>query len=388
MSAVLSWSPEIEFEKYLDSINWNPGQTKNHQSFLAALRAASLGVGPEYAFGKIRDKIIASGGIFLAHKVERDLKRASTLADQPRSAGFGNHPGGWSQKVAFDPQALSERVSYLKGFNITEMLAQRSIRPISSIKPHDFLSTVFDKGERIRLFAESHSGQGLEYIAGNTALPIGTNTHAGAWFLSHPVDGKPRINDEGNHSYRSHQNGTRFPYLVLETDDAPENEWLALLASLDACIVAITHSGKRGAHGLLRVDCNTWEEVQAAAARIKPEYVRLGACPGALRAGLTRLPGFLREGREQRLLFLRPRPSGDKRPILQLEPTPVSWKRLATSIIEAHSRGDEVQNPDQVHQTIRNLEEWGDLDHAAELRAVLDAPHIEQLRSAYLTEVL
>ena len=159
------------------------------------------------------------------------------------------------------------------------------------------------------------------------------------------------------------------------------------MASLDACIVAITHSGKRGAHGLLRVDCNTWEEVQATAARIKPDYVRLGACPGAFRAGLTRLPGFMRERREQKLLFLRPRASTDKRPILELEPTALYWKRLAVSIIEAHPRGDDLLIPDQVHQVIKNLEDWNDLEHAAELRSILDSAQIEKLGAAYLAEV-
>lgn len=386
MSAVISWNPEVEFEKYLNSIDWLPGKTKNQQSFLAALRAASLGIGLEYAFQRIRDKIVASGGVFLAHKVERDLRRAFSLADQPRNGGCGFSSGNYGQKVAFDPQALSERVSYLKDFNVVEMLAQRSIRHPSLVKPHEFLSSIFDDGERVRVFAESHTGQGVEFVAGHTNLPIGIHTQVGAWFLSHPVDGKPRINDEGNPSYRSHQNGTRFPYLVLETDDAPEHEWLALLASLEACIVAITHSGKRGAHGLLRVDCNTWEEVQVAAAKIKPELVRLGACPGALRAGLTRLPGFFREGREQKLLFLRPRPSRDRRPILKLEPTALSWKRLAESIIQAHSRQEDALDSDKAHQVIRKLEEWGDWEHAAELRAILDASQIEQLRSAYHTE--
>ncbi|CAM8646160.1 hypothetical protein MCEMIH22_01311 [Candidatus Methylacidiphilaceae bacterium] len=387
MSNTISWDSAHEFEKYLNSINWLPGKTKNHQSFCAALRSVSLGISADIAFNMIQERIIGAGGTFIPHKVERDIRRAAGAADKPLTGGLSNRYPLIQPKAAFDPNALRKKVSHLKDFNVVEMLAQRSIRPPSAVKPHEFLSSVFNGGERIRVFTETHVGQGLVFIAGDNALPIKTDTQAGAWFLSHPVDGKAKINDEGNPSYRSHQNGTRFPYLVLETDDAPEHEWLALLASLDACIVAITHSGKRGAHGLLKVDCNTWEEVQATAARIKPDYVRLGACPGALRAGLTRLPGFMREGREQKLLFLRPRTSRDKRPILELEPTALCWKRLAVSIIEAHPRGDELLIPDQVHQVIKNLEDWNDLEHAAELRSILDSAQIEKLGAAYLTEV-
>jgi hypothetical protein len=387
MSAVVSWNPQGEFEKYLNLINWHPGKTKNQQSFLAALRAASLGVGLEYAFDRIRERIIASGGDFIAHKVERDLRRAAGLANKHWSGLTKEHHHTIQPKAVFEPDGLHKKVSHLKDFNVVEMLAQRSMRPPCAIKPWEFLSALFNDGERIRLFKETHVGQGLEYVAGGNTLPIRTDTHLGAWFLSHPVDGKPKINDEGNPSYRSHQNGTRFPYLVLETDDAPEHEWLALLASLEACIVAITHSGKRGAHGLVKVDCNSWEEVQAAASRMKPEFVRLGACSGAFRAGLTRLPGFMREGREQKLLFLRPRPSDDKRPILDLEPTALPWRRLAISIIEAHSRGDCHVAQDEVHAAIRILEEWNDLENAAELRSILDSSKIEQLRASYVTEV-
>jgi hypothetical protein len=44
--------------------------------------------------------------------------------------------------------------------------------------------------------------------------------------------------------------------------------------------------------------------------------------------------------------------------------------------------------PDQVHQVIKNLDEWNDLEHAAELRSILDSAQIEELRTSYMTEVL
>lgn len=386
MSNIICYNQEGEFEKYLNEVNWSAGKTKNQQSFCAALRSVSLGLSADIAYHKIRERILASGGSFISHKVERDLRRAAGFADRPWNRTYGNNQATKYTKpprAIFDPNSLRVKVSHLKDFNVVEMLAQRSIRPPSKIMPDEFLSAAFYRGERIRLFAETHVGQGHEFIAGDNILPLNTSTQAGAWFLCHPVDGEARINDEGNHSYRSHQNGTRFPYLVLETDDAPEDEWLAFLASLEACVVAITHSGKRGAHGLIRVDCKTWEEVQVAAAQAKADYVKLGACPGALRAGLTRLPGFMREGQEQKLLFLNPRTAGDTRAILELEPTALGWRRLGTSIIEDYSRGKEEFTSDHMRQAIKSLEEWGEQDLAGDLKSIRDASHIEAVAQTY-----
>ena len=152
MSNTISWNSAHEFEKYLNSINWLPGKTKNHQSFCAALRSVSLGISADIAFNMIQERIIGAGGTFIPHKVERDIRRAAGTADKPLTRGLCNRLPLIQPKAAFDPNALRKKVFHLKDFNVVEMLAQRSIRPLSLVKSHEFLSLVFNAGERIRLF--------------------------------------------------------------------------------------------------------------------------------------------------------------------------------------------------------------------------------------------
>lgn len=380
MSLVIRRNTSAEFDSFIAKLNWSVGRTKSRQSFYAALRAASLGIERTEAFERIKAAIDNAGGRFVRHKVERDLDRAGIMADKDRHE-FNNSGGGGLPE--FDPDTLRKTVAHLGGLNIEAMLARRSIRPPELISTGEFLGTIFRPREIVRVFQGTTEGQGQPVTIGSVTARLPAGGREGAWFLSFPVDGQQKLNDEGRPSFRSHQNGTRFPYLILETDEAPEDQWLALLASLEGCVVAITHSGKRGAHGLLHVGCNTWGEVQEAATKLKTQLVRLGACSGALRAGLTRLPGVLRNGREQKLLYLRPREHTDNRPILELEPTVAQWKRVATAILEDKQRGAEEFAGELAAQAIQALSEWGEEQLAADLRAAADGPHIERIASQY-----
>jgi hypothetical protein len=91
----------------------------------------------------------------------------------------------------------------------------------------------------------------------------------------------------------------------------------------------------------------------------------------------------LRNGREQKLLYLRPRGHTDKRPILDLEPTAAQWKRVATAILQDRHRGPEELAGELVDQTIAALSEWGEDQFVADLRAAVDAPHIERIAGQY-----
>jgi hypothetical protein len=106
----------------------------------------------------------------------------------------------------------------------------------------------------------------------------------------------------------------------LECDREPRDlwrpVWLAILVSLPLSIVAITNSGGRSDHALVRVGADS----KAAWDRYKLEKLRplaeLGADDGALSAvRLTRLPGCLRAAHRQELLYLNP--NADGTPIFQ-----------------------------------------------------------------------
>lgn len=154
----------------------------------------------------------------------------------------------------------------------------------------------------------------------------------GVWFLAAPVTGEWQPNENnrdrhGVHLGRRHAACcTRFPYLVLESDEAPPAVWLRILVQLQDPIVAVYTSGGKSYHALVKVDCRTKEEFDTRRREFVTRLAELGADPAAITAvRLTRLPGCYRFGtgegedhkpylaadgskapRMQRLLYLNP----------------------------------------------------------------------------------
>ena len=137
------------------------------------------------------------------------------------------------------------------------------------------------------------------------------------WFLCQPVSGKwypnPRNRDRETGtmklSRRSQEAVTAWRYLVLESDEAPEDLWLNFLAILPLPIAAIYTSGGKSIHALIRVFARSKEEWDGIKRVMVGVLTKLGADAGALSAvRLTRLPGCLRGQRKQELLCLNPEP--------------------------------------------------------------------------------
>jgi hypothetical protein len=135
--------------------------------------------------------------------------------------------------------------------------------------------------------------------------------HEGVWFLNNPIDGDPHHDPrfKAGRSWRCIEAVTSWRYLVLETDKASAQDWLAFLVWLPVPVVAIYHSGRRGPHGLVRIDARDKTESDDIAELMRSEYVPLGADPDALTSmRLTRLPNCMRgqTGQQQKLFFLNP----------------------------------------------------------------------------------
>ncbi|MDO4818052.1 MAG: hypothetical protein Q3986_06465 [Akkermansia sp.] len=155
----------------------------------------------------------------------------------------------------------------------------------------------------------------------------------GVWFLSAPVTGEWQANPNNPGKGGAPKPGrrhaacaTRFPYLLLESDEAPPAVWLRIITQLKAPIVAIYTSGGKSYHALVRVDAPTKEQFDIARADYITRLSAIGADPAAINAvRLTRLPGCYRYGsgegptyraytgpdgkpapRLQRLLYLNP----------------------------------------------------------------------------------
>ena len=184
-----------------------------------------------------------------------------------------------------------------------------------------FLARLYRRGEKVHtfdVFETKHPRWTFEIDNPmDCRLPDqmleGGRFQAGIWFLCNPIDGQwhpnPRRNDEP--SCRAEESLTSFRYVVLESDVAPANLWLAFVAQIPARIAAIYTSGSRSIHTLVQIDAKSKAEWDDIAGRWKRPLKVLGGDPGCLSAvRLTRLPGCARPEKNgfQHLLYLAPNP--------------------------------------------------------------------------------
>ena len=126
------------------------------------------------------------------------------------------------------------------------------------------------------------------------------NKDGGCWFRFNPMDGKG-ISDV---------NVTAFPYAMIEFDHVPLDLQLSLLAKLRLPITAITFSGAKSYHALIKVDAGSLDEYQKTVDDLYARMKRYGIDPNNRNASrMSRLPGVYRGDRQQRLVYLNPEPS-------------------------------------------------------------------------------
>ncbi len=207
--------------------------------------------------------------------------------------------------------------------------ANRSPVGVQKCDSASFLSSLYAPEEKILVFTRFASQGQFIYWPARGAFRLGSRPDVkakpsalppggpdGVWFLAQPVDGRWHPNprnpqDDGTLklSRRSQESVTDWRFLVLESDDAPEELWLNFLATLPLPVAAVYTSGGRSIHALIKVDARSkveWDSVKRAMVGV---LTRLGADCGALSAvRLTRLPGTRRGGRKQELLYLNPKP--------------------------------------------------------------------------------
>lgn len=276
---------------------------------------------------KVRQAEIHGGSSGSARGYLRDSRReggsssGGSSRSREASAGAVEKPRA-RKRPDFDRRAL-ERLQ-VAGFRPDHAwLAERSPVDPRGVEPGQFLDHLFSPGERVLIFT-NFFGQGeFGHVAGSPGkswrlgkrpgvdpepaqLPAGDR--CGAWFLPVPVDGKWHPTgsvDEGGRPKLSRRSGAsvlEWRHLLLESDEAPDAEWLNLLAQLPLPISALYTSGGRSIHALLRIRAKSKGHFDAFRDRISPLLAKLGADPAALSGvRLTRLPGVLRHGTEKRL---------------------------------------------------------------------------------------
>lgn len=237
---------------------------------------------------------------------------------------------------AYDESRLRHLVTAVP--NVTEeWFMARSKIDVRKMTGGDFLETLYQPNERIIVFTEFKGpgdflwevGKGGYRLARQrgvravrSPLPVDGGKD-GVWFLCNPVDGQWHANPrrEGRFSRRSMESVTRWRYMVLESDEAPQELWFRFLAMAPMQTAAIYSSGGKSWHALLRVDCQTKADfdtlLRNKMKRILPIF---GADPAAMTpVRLTRLPGCTRGGRLQKLIYLNPDVL-DETPIRDMKP--------------------------------------------------------------------
>ncbi len=264
---------------------------------------------------------------------------AAKLARKPDSVRVATVP-------PFDPAKL-ERVAKICRREITlDWLAVRSPVALPPVEEQQrdgracarlFLNALYRPGERILVFTQFYSqgdflaiSRGDSYRLGDrpglkaVPSPLPAAGNEGVWFLTAPVTAKwePMPGPESRPGRRHEACVTRFPFLLLESDTAEESLWLKALVQLPLRIAALYTSGGRSIHALIKVDCETKAEFDAARNVARSVLCPLGADGAAMTAvRLSRLPGCLRCGktegeayrrydqpRLQRLVYLNPSP--------------------------------------------------------------------------------
>lgn len=209
--------------------------------------------------------------------------------------------------------------------------ASRSPKRPEIQTPASFLHELYLPGEKVIIF-DSFKSQG-QAVWECTPTPPDMHTldgfrfgkPNGVWFLCNPVTGAYTLNDNGIPSRRSWQNVTSWRYMVLESDVANPDHWLAALAQLPLPISAIYTSGGESIHALVRINAQSKQEWNNTAGRLKPMLITLGADHAAITAvRLTRLPQCERveKGQVQSLIYLNSNPDCcpiAEKPILRQE---------------------------------------------------------------------
>lgn len=296
------------FTEYADSLDWGSGH-RDESAWKAFLRAGSLGIEPDAAVEVVMTSIKGTGGTFTPLKLKSQVRRAYAHVGTP---GDATNAIVRPSQAVFAPEKLKALAAKVAGIDAGWLAQQSPVSPVG-VTSGQFLDHLYLPGEKIVVFTTFESQGQFLYTVGaiENSPPAGGSD--GVWFLVNPVDGEyhPNPRQENKQSRRSEESVTDWRYMVLESDEADANDWLACLVQLPLRIAAIYTSGGKSIHALVRIDAESkpqWDQERDA---IKPVVVTLGADAGAMTAvRLSRLPGTMRGEKPQQILYLNPTPDG------------------------------------------------------------------------------
>jgi len=303
--------------KYVNGLPWLRG-CLDASSWLAFLRAGSLGVDSDISLKEVCERIGFAGDHPRKSKVRSQLRRAYEFiktADAIRSLEDQNVR---KFKPKFNADFAAKFAKQVPPIT-ADWLRRHSAIPALPQTPIEFLWGLYTAGERILTFTDPRSRGELwtKDKARCDRLQLKHLEHGhreGVWFLPQPVDGLEHYNPrQARVSRRSEESITAFRFVVLESDCQSTEQWLRIVVQLPLPIVSICTSGGKSVHALARIDAPSkaaWDAIVRDG--LLPRLVTLGVDGQVLTAvRLSRLPGCYRDDRIQELLYLNPDADGE-----------------------------------------------------------------------------
>ena len=243
-------------------------------------------------------------------------------------------------KVEFNLDALKKVAMRVPEEITDEWLRKRSPVDPAAVDLGQVLDLLYEADDRVMVFGSMRSlGDWMRwrrrwYRLGKSpqekAIPVEKlpeRTKEGMVFGIQPVDGQWHLKvGTPTYSRRTRQSVVRYPYLLLESDEAPRELWLRAMVQVKLPVVCIVTSAGRSLHALVKIGCNTHEEWLDLANIVRDTMARIGCDAQALKNASVncRAPGVLRDGKmkdgkflpfphgpsRQRLLWLNPQAMG------------------------------------------------------------------------------
>lgn len=415
-----------EWLVYCGTLVWVKGEL-TPTIWNASLRAASLKIPAAECYALCEARVRGAGAAVKPARIERDVRRAYESIGDPLDAVW--RPDAKAEKQA-KPVFRNEELAHVAGSLAGEVdlgwLADRSPVDPFTVTPHDYLSALYEPGERVVVFdvfesqgtwlwgkdeggglrAERRKRENAEHPTPNSEngkwqdnfersevdwdrwydrtkapeLRAGREFDArgpeGIWYLCNPVDGVFRKMEENDRegrpkwSRRFEKCVTSYRNIVLESDKAAARDWVAMVVQMPLRISAIYTSGGKSVHVLVRLDAKTKVQWDGWREEIMPILVTLGADRMSMSGvRLTRLPQCRRGGEMQKLLYLNPSP--DMTPIASrcvLRDATGPWVNWAQSLVQTHP---EDRDPEEVERCLAGLDFYASMPAVAAWRKEL-----------------
>jgi hypothetical protein len=216
------------------------------------------------------------------------------------------------EAIVYDEEAL--RGVQRAGLTVDDAwLMARSPYDPRKLQPGHLLDLLYDADDKVMVFCTMQSRgdymrwRGAWYMLGKTpqekavkAEQVPPGSREGMIHLVQPVDGKwhPKLGGV-ELSRRTKASVMSYPYLLLESDEAPPQLWLNALVQLALPIVSITRSAGRSIHALVRVGVQTRDEWDDCVSAVRDSMARIGCDSQALKNPMVncRLGNTWREGK-------------------------------------------------------------------------------------------